>query len=901
MWIVCLCLLVALVHCEYRVTAVTEGAGRLHLSLSLSSPSPLQYAADIPNLSVDLELRQLVDAPQPDVYYLHFGITDADDADRYVVRDVVTGDYVTAPALSDAVLVEHTSVGEAFGLRVTRVFDSEIILDLYPSGDDTQGLVYQDLYLQVTSHLALPSDTNPVVYGLGERAESIVLPVGDTYTLWTRDAPGLPLHTNIYGVHPWVMEVREGLAYGLLDLTSNALDVDVMSDRLTFKQVGGVIDMTLIVGTTASASTPLSIIAAYQQLVGLSTAAPRWVLGWHQCRWMGGGTLGDIEDTVDKYRENDIPLDCQWLDIDYMDEYRVFTTSPDRFPTPDVKAWTQEMRENGQNVVAIVDPGVKIDDEYDTYLNLLDSCAYLTNEDGSPLVSKVWADCSIFPDFKHPNVTDWWQGEWESWFERTGFDPNAWLDMNEIAAFCDGICPDCPVLPVDPRCGDRSHETPYFDPNNPPYTPGGITLDMHGIDASGYDHYGMLYDTHSTYALNEAIVSHTVLPEAYSNVHPGEDEYMRRPFTLTRSQFSGSAQHTSHWLGDDESSFSSLLYSVPTMMNQMMNGFTTVGADIGGFLNDCWDELFLRWVPAGIWYTFSRDHSCNGTAPQEPWVFDGGVEITKDAVEFKYSVSPMMYHAIMHTTRHGGVVNAAPGWLWPTDTKSVQLNTQFVAGDAVMVAPVLFEGVDGVSVYLPLEPTTSDGVSGERLLWFDLMDEDRPVVADGSLWAGQGVYLYAPSPLGSLSPAYVRSGRGIMRPYIISDTLENSWVNPWDAELYLSPSGCAVAMGWADDGLSQDSPYSEFSVTMDGASLSFAVVDSMGGGYSQAVQQVRVYNMQDGEGVTDITYTDSIGHIHSIGDKGEAFGTEGGYFYVNMGDYLPTDMGTQERELTIHW
>ncbi len=62
------------------------------------------------------------------------------------------------------------------------------------------------------------------------------------------------------------------------------------------------------------------------------------------------------------FAQRHIPADAIWLDIDYMDGYRVFTWDPKRFPQP--KKMLQDLSAINFKTVAIVDPGVKLDPGY---------------------------------------------------------------------------------------------------------------------------------------------------------------------------------------------------------------------------------------------------------------------------------------------------------------------------------------------------------------------------------------------------------------------------------------------------------------------------------------------------------------------------------------------------------
>ena len=77
-----------------------------------------------------------------------------------------------------------------------------------------------------------------------------------------------------------------------------------------------------------------AILTAYTWLTGRTAPPPLWSLGYHQCRWFdytAGRGRADRRGSTASY---DVPCDALWLDIEYMDGYRVFTWNTDRFPDP---------------------------------------------------------------------------------------------------------------------------------------------------------------------------------------------------------------------------------------------------------------------------------------------------------------------------------------------------------------------------------------------------------------------------------------------------------------------------------------------------------------------------------------------------------------------------------------
>ncbi|MFX8715905.1 TIM-barrel domain-containing protein, partial [Acinetobacter baumannii] len=65
--------------------------------------------------------------------------------------------------------------------------------------------------------------------------------------------------------------------------------------------------------------------------MGVTPLPPNWALGYHQCKW-GYKGHADLKRLDEKFEEHQIPCDGLWIDIDYMNGFRVFTYSDEHFP-----------------------------------------------------------------------------------------------------------------------------------------------------------------------------------------------------------------------------------------------------------------------------------------------------------------------------------------------------------------------------------------------------------------------------------------------------------------------------------------------------------------------------------------------------------------------------------------
>jgi alpha-glucosidase (family GH31 glycosyl hydrolase) len=87
--------------------------------------------------------------------------------------------------------------------------------------------------------------------------------------------------------------------------------------------------------------------------------------------------------------------------------------------------------------VPIIDAGIKISGiAYDEGIK---RNVFINDAVGQPFVGNVWPGDTTFVDFFHPNATKYWGDMLNLLYEKVKFD-GVWLDMNELANFCNGPC-----------------------------------------------------------------------------------------------------------------------------------------------------------------------------------------------------------------------------------------------------------------------------------------------------------------------------------------------------------------------------------------------------------------------------------------------------------------------------
>jgi len=94
---------------------------------------------------------------------------------------------------------------------------------------------------------------------------------------------------------------------------------------LTFRTIGGIIDLRIFLGPT-----PADVTEQYTSVIGRPMIPPYWSLGFHLCRF-NYGTVNHTAEILENNLGAGIPIDVQWNDLDYMKNQNDFTYDTIKF------------------------------------------------------------------------------------------------------------------------------------------------------------------------------------------------------------------------------------------------------------------------------------------------------------------------------------------------------------------------------------------------------------------------------------------------------------------------------------------------------------------------------------------------------------------------------------------
>ncbi len=589
-----------------------------------------------------------------------------------------------------------------------------------------------------------------------------------------------PLHTPdldpMYISIPFFITVSPGKpAVGIYLNSTSFSFFNMDGDVCNFGAQDNGMELYLIYGPTV-----IDVVKHFTALVGRMSMPPAWAIGYQQSRW-SYATANQAVNVAKKMRKDGIPCDVIYLDIDYMNEYKVFTWGKG-FANP--KSFVDELKAMGFKVVTIVDPGVKQQEGYDVFETGRKIDAFCKTKNGENFVGYVWPGRCVFPDFLRSDVREWWARQHGPLFE-VGVE-GIWNDMNEPS-----------IVWTDENTGEAKK---LLNGNEMSFALLGTLKQLfiqknYGEEIKHTDDDQKIWNhskVRNVYGLLESMAT----VRAFEIYKPG-----MRPFILSRAGFAGIQKYSAVWTGDNSSWWEHLESEMATLMGLGLSGVSFVGADVGGFGGDCNAELLIRWTEMGAFLPLFRNHTAIGTASQEPWAFGEKVEeILKKYIELRYELFPYIY-TCFYDSHKTGVPIMRPLLMYDQDDPDLYpVNDEFMVGDSILVAPIVRPNTFWRSVYFP------------KGRWID--------ARDGKIYEGKRIYKIS-APLDEI-PFFIKENSLIFK----TDSM-NYFFEKEDLTLYGALYGQkAVTHVYEDDGETleyKNGKYNLFEVSIDKDREGYAV------------------------------------------------------------------------------
>ncbi len=526
-----------------------------------------------------------------------------------------------------------------------------------------------------------------IIYGLGEAPRGINKR-GWVYESFCSDDP---FHTetksSLYAAHNFLMLSGSDNFGIFIDFPAKIRwDIGYTSKNKTVITIDGTdFDFYYIKG-----SKPIEIVKEFRKAIGRSYIPPFWAFGYQQSRWSYPDAK-TVDSVIDGYDKAGIPLDCVYLDIDYMDSYKDFTVDDKKFP--DFADYVSKKREQGIHLIPIIDAGVKKEDGYSVYEEGRDNGYFCKNEDGTDFEGGVWPGIVGFPDFLRKDVREWFGSKYKVLTD-AGID-GFWNDMNEPAIFYSVKGLDKAIEKASSLKDENLDLSQFFN----------LKDTFLSLSNSAED-YSSIYHT-----VDGKQVCHDRVHNIYgANMTKAAGEYFAKEFgeekilMFSRASYIGAHRSSGIWFGDNHSWWSHILLNLKMLPSANMCGFLYCGADLGGFNENATRDLVLRFLALGVFTPLMRNHAALGTRDQECYNFENSEDF-KDIIEVRYRLVPYLYRTFRRASEENDMIFKPLSFDYPDDKIARECETQLMLGDECMICPVYEQNVGGRYVYLPEDMT----------------------------------------------------------------------------------------------------------------------------------------------------------------------------------------------------
>ncbi len=452
----------------------------------------------------------------------------------------------------------------------------------------------------------------------------------------------LVMSSKLYAVH------FDNAAIGYLDLDSkkdNTLAYETISGRKTYQ---------VIVGNDWN-----DLISNYTELTGKQPLPARWTLGNFSSRF-GYHSQEDVEKTIRKFEENQIPVDAIILDLYWFGKSIKGTMGnlewdKDNFPNPD--KMIADLNAKGIKTVLITEPFILTTSS--KWQEAVDKKVLVTDKSGKACTWDFYFGNTSVVDIFKPEGKDWFWNVYKRLINQ-GVG-GLWGDLGEPEVFPSKVI-----------------------------TAGGKADEVHNI-----------------YGHNWA----KLVADGYKKDFPNQ-----RPFILMRSGYSGSQRFGMiPWSGDVSRSWGGLQSQMEIALQMGMQGMAYMHSDLGGFAGDYFDnELYLRWLQYGVFQPVFRPHAQEEVASEVANKDIVTKAKAKKLVELRYQMLPYNYTLAFDNNQKGTPLMRPLFFEEPNNLRLQTDSETYLWGNDFLVTPITKAAVTSTEIYFPKSNNWFDFFSAEK-------------------------------------------------------------------------------------------------------------------------------------------------------------------------------------------
>lgn len=496
----------------------------------------------------------------------------------------------------------------------------------------------------VTDDDGMPHVVESLNLGVGEK----IYGLGERFTNFVKNGQTVTIWNQDGGTGtaqayknvPFYMSNR---GYGVFVDSTDKVEFEIGSDEVSkvqFSVPGQELTYSVIGGQDLK-----GVLNTYTDLTGKPPLVPDWSFGlWLSTSFTTDYDEKTVNEFVDGMAERDIPLSVFHFDCRWMDdlEWCNFEWKHSAFPDPE--GMLARLHQKGLKVCAWINPYIA--QKSKLFKEGAEKGYFIKRTDGQVWQWDKWQAGMAIVDFTNPEATAWYQSKLRHLLDQ-------------------GV--DCFKTDFGERIPTEG--VVYYDGSDP--------VKMH-------NYYTLLY--------NKAV--YDLLVEV-----KGADQAI----LFARSATVGGQCYPVHWGGDCTSNYPSMAESLRAGLSFGMSGFGYWSHDIAGFEDQPTPDIYKRWTQFGLLSSHSRYHG--STAYKVPWLYgDEAVEVTREFAKLKQRLVPYLIKMSHETHETGLPMMRAMVLEFPSDPTCEDIDTQYMLGDDILVAPIFNE--DGTArFYVPDEGT----------------------------------------------------------------------------------------------------------------------------------------------------------------------------------------------------